>query len=132
MVLIFNFVVGGIILNAQYSSEQIAGLLSLQMPALGLSPAFLLALGVPLLVILFGNIYCGYICPLGALQELFSYIIPERFKGPIQPGKMKKARFVKYVVLFVLITAFFVSRNHTAFAPDPLVSFFNRQSEVEN
>ncbi len=131
-VLILNLVVGGIIFNAQYSSEQVAALLSLQTPALGLSPAFLLALGVPLLVILFGNIYCGYLCPFGALQELLSYIIPERFKGPIQPDKMKKARFVKYVVLFVLITAFFISRNHTAFTSDPLVSFFNLQSAIEN
>ncbi|MHC4791136.1 MAG: FMN-binding protein, partial [Planctomycetota bacterium] len=58
-VLSFNLTAGGVILNTQYSSEQIATLLSFQTPALGLTGAFLLALAVPLLVAIFGNIYCG-------------------------------------------------------------------------
>lgn len=37
---------------------------------------------------------------------------------------MKKARFVKYVVLFVLIIVFFVSRNRTTLAVDPLIKIF--------
>jgi len=42
-VLCLNLVVGGIVLNAQYSSEQMATVLSLQSPALGLSGAFVLS-----------------------------------------------------------------------------------------
>ncbi len=124
-VLCFNFVVGGIILNAQYSSEQIASILSLQTPALVLSGAFLLVIGIPLLIIFFGNIFCGYICPFGALQELLGYIVPERFKPTISKEAMQKARFVKYAVLFVAITVFFISRNRTTLGADPLISIFN-------
>jgi len=123
--LIFNLVLGGIILNTQYSSEQIATLLSVHTPALKLTGAFLLVIGVPFFVIIFGNIYCGYICPFGAAQELLGYVLPGRFKQPIQAESMQKARFIKYVVLLVLIFVFFFSRNRTTLAADPLISFFN-------
>lgn len=127
-VLLFNLVLGGIILNAQYSSEQIMSLLSGHVPALRLTGAFLLVIAVPILVIIFGNIYCGYICPFGALQELLGYVVPERFKQPIQVESMRKARFIKYIVLFVLLIVFFLSRNRTTLAAEPLISIFNFSS----
>ncbi|MHC4657658.1 MAG: 4Fe-4S binding protein [Planctomycetota bacterium] len=124
-VLCFNLVAGGLILNAQYSTEQIATVLSLHTPAIALSGAFLLVVGVPLLVVIFGNIYCGYICPFGAAQELLGYMLPRRFRQPVSTEKMQKARFVKYAVLLVLIVVFFLSRNRTTLAADPLISIFN-------
>ena len=127
MVLVFNLIVGGIVLNAQYSSEQIATMLSYQMPTLALTGTFLLVIGVPLLGLFFGNIYCGYICPFGAAQELVSYIVPNKFKQLISTGKMQKARFIKYIVLFALLIFFFVSRNRETLASDPLIGVFNFQ-----
>ncbi|MHC4543093.1 MAG: 4Fe-4S binding protein [Planctomycetota bacterium] len=126
-VLCLNLVVGGIILNTQYSSEQIASILSLQTPAVGLSGACLLAIGIPILVIFFGNLYCGYICPFGAVQELLGYVVPERFKHTISVESMQKARFVKYGVLLVVIIVFFFSRNRSTLVADPLISIFNFQ-----
>lgn len=125
VVLCFDLIVGGIILNAQYSSDQIMTLLSLYVPPVGLSGTFLLVAGVPLLVIIFGNIYCGYICPFGAVQELLCYIIPRRFKPTLSVESMQKTGFVKYVVLLVLIVVFFVSRNKTTLAADPLITTFS-------
>jgi len=127
-VLVLNLVVGGIVLNAQYSSEQIATVLSLHAPVAGLTGAFILVAGIPLLVVLFGNIYCGYLCPFGAAQELLSYLVPQRFKQPLSTESMRKARFIKYVVLFVLIMVFFISRNRTTLASDPLIGIFNLRS----
>ena len=124
VVLAGSCVIGGFVLNAQYSTEQIATILSLHMPAFGLSGAFILAAGIPVLVAIFGNIYCGYICPFGAAQELLSYVIPRRFKKPLTIDKMQKARFVKYAILFLLIAGFFVSRDRTTLSADPLVSVF--------
>ncbi len=124
-VLCLNLALGGIVLNTQYSSEQIATLLSGYTPAIKLTGTFLLVIGVPLLVIIFGNIYCGYICPFGAAQELLGYVLPERFKHPIPTESMQKARFVKYVVLLILIITFFICRDRTTLAADPLISIFN-------
>ena len=125
IVLILNLAIGGIWLNAQYSSEQIASILSWHIPAVGSSGVFLLVVGVPLMVIVFGNIYCGYICPFGAMQELLGYLIPRRFKKPLAAETMKKARFLKYIILLLLILVFFLSRNRTTLATDPLISVFN-------
>jgi len=124
-VLCLNLVAGGIILNTQYSSEQTASILSLQTPTLGLTGAFLLAVGIPLLIIFFGNIFCGYICPFGAAQELLGYVVPEKLKPTISPETMQKGRFVKYVILLVIIIVFFFSRNRTTLGADPLISIFN-------
>lgn len=127
-VLCFNLIVGGVILNAQYSSEQIATILSLHTPAIGLSGVFILAIGIPLLVIIFGNIYCGYICPFGAAQELVGFITTGKLKPTLPIEGMRRARFVKYVILFILVMVFFVSRNRTTLSADPLVSVFSLQS----
>jgi len=124
-VLLLNLLVGGIILNSQYATEQIATVLSLHTPSLSLSGAFLLVVGIPLLVIIFGNIYCGYICPFGVAQELLGYVLPERFKDRLSTEKMQKARVFKYAILFVLVIVFFVSRNRTTLVADPLISIFN-------
>ncbi|MHC4238981.1 MAG: 4Fe-4S binding protein [Planctomycetota bacterium] len=131
-VLALNLVAGGIILNAQYSTEQMSTILSLHAPAIALSGAFLLAIGVLLLVVVFGNIYCGYVCPFGAAQELLGYVLPRRFKLPLSREKMQKARFLKYVILFVLIILFFTSRNRTTLAVDPLISIFNLRFALDN
>ncbi len=127
VVLLLTFVAGGIVLNAQYSSEQVATLLSLNTPAVGLTGVFLLAVGVPVLVLLFGNLYCGYVCPFGAAQELLGYVWPQRAKVTALPEEMRPARFVKYLVLGVLVVAFFLSRDRRTLAGDPLVSVFALQ-----
>jgi len=124
-VLCVNVVIGGVILNVQYSSEQIATLLSLHSPGIGLLGAFLLVAGVPLIALMFGNIYCGYICPFGAAQELIGHFVPKKIKPAISKETMQKARFIKYIVLFVLIAVFFVSRNRTTLAADPLIAIFS-------
>ena len=124
LVLCLSLSIGGIWLNAQYSSEQIVTLLSGHTPALAATGAFLLVVVIPLLVIIFGNLYCGYICPFGAAQELIGYLLHGRFKPSISKESMRKARFVKYVILLVVVIVFFASRDRTTLAADPLISIF--------
>jgi len=124
-ILVMTVVVGGIVLNTQYSTEQAMNLLSGQLPSFALSGVFLLAVGVPILVVIFGNYYCGYICPFGAVQELAGYILPQRFRPPIPKDTMHWARFIKYIVLFVLVCMFFAFRNHAALTSDPLIEAFS-------
>lgn len=125
LVLAVTLAVGGFLLNAQYSIEQVAAVLSLRLPAAGVTSAFLLVAGVPILVLFFGNIYCGYVCPFGALQELLGYVLPGKFKPKVPAETMRWGRFVKYIVLFVLVTAFFLSRDKMTLSAEPLISAFN-------
>jgi len=124
VVLCLSLGIGGIWLNAQYSSEQIVTILSGHTPAVAVTGAFLFIIGIPLLVIIFGNLYCGYICPFGAAQELLGYILPGRFKPRISNESMRKARFVKYVILLIVVIVFFASRDRTTLVADPLISVF--------
>ncbi len=125
VILCLSLVVGGLWLNAQYSSEQIVTILSWHTPSIALTGAFLFVVGVPLLVIIFGNLYCGYICPFGAAQELIGYVMPARFRQSISTESMRKARFVKYVILLVVIVVFFASRDRTTLVADPLIAVFS-------
>ena len=106
---------------------QITNILSLNTPAAAFSIAFLVAAAVPVLVLLFGNIYCGYLCPFGALQELLSLTIPRNLKLKLPVNTVRKLSFVKYVLLFIFIIAFFVSANQATLSADPLVSIFSRR-----
>ena len=126
-VLVFNAVVGGIILNIQYSTDQVTSFLSGQNYLPQLTGVFLLIAVVPLLILLFGNIYCGYLCPFGAVQELIGFIVPDKWKLPLSYEAMRRARFMKYVVLFILVMAFSISRSKSILLPDPLISVFNLQ-----
>lgn len=55
-------------------------------------------LALLLLTLLFGRIYCGALCPLGILQELFMFCIPRR-------QKFQEKTFYKYF-LMVLVFGF--------------------------
>ncbi len=125
LIILLNFIVGGIALNAQFSTEQVVSLLSLAVPLAVPTGIFILTIGVPLLAIVFGNIYCGYLCPFGALQEFIGYMLLARFRPVLSREQMRKGRFVKFIVLFVLIVAFFISRNHNTLAVDPLIKAFS-------
>jgi predicted membrane-bound spermidine synthase/Na+-translocating ferredoxin:NAD+ oxidoreductase RnfG subunit len=128
VVLVLTFVLGGLVLNVQYSTEQIVTVLSWNTPAAGLAGAFLLAVGVPILVLLFGNLYCGYLCPSRAAQELLGYVLPRRLRPTPERSEMRVARFIKCVVLTILLVGFFIARDRRTLAGDPLTSIFALRS----
>jgi hypothetical protein len=87
---------------------------------------------VPVLVLLFGNLYCGYVCPFGAAQELLGFLLPKRARVVPLPAEMRLARFIKYLVLGVLVVAFFLSHDRRTLGGDPLVSVFGLRSAPSN
>ncbi len=130
--LVFTAAVGGIWLNRQYSTDHVVRLLSGQ-GLLGspIANACLL-LGTPLVILLLGNIYCGYLCPFGALQELLGLVLPKRFKAKPSLPTMTAARFVKHGVLFSLVIVFFTTGSKRFLELDPLTLAFNRQFWTES
>ena len=123
--LVVALLVTGLWLNLQYSTQQVFSLLSLQLPAFGLSAAFFTVVIVPALVLLLGNIYCGYICPFGALQELLGDLKGRKVSS--DPGKeiWRWGRGVKYALLALLAVAFALTRDPGVLQGDPLITFFS-------
>jgi ferredoxin len=67
--------------------------------------SFTLLLAVLLAALLFRRSFCGNICPLGTLQELFGKIGTKLFRKPLKlpPPIDRTVRFLKYAVLGVFV-----------------------------
>ncbi len=91
------------------------------------SRTFLLSSSVALLLILaaviFGRAWCGWICPLGTILDIFSL---DRWRGE-RPPPSESWRKAKYMLL-LLILAGAALGNLTLLALDPLTIFFRSLS----
>jgi len=78
-----------------------------------------------LVTLLFGRVVCGWVCPMGAIQQFFSWVFKKaKFLRPKKPAS--GGLWVKYAVLsFVLVAAIF-GLNLAGYL-DPL-SFLTRTS----
>lgn len=84
-----------------------------------------LALITVLLTLLFGRAWCGWLCPLGTMLDLFPL---RRWRGrlPVVPEVWRKAKYV--LVLTILLAA--LLGNQTLVFLDPLTIFFRTLSSA--
>ncbi len=93
------------------------------------SSSFILAIISAVTALLFGAVFCGYICPFGAFQEwigrLGRKLFPKIYNRAV-PAKLDKAlRYIRYIVLVMVVyntaaTAKLVFQN-----ADPFYALFN-------
>ena len=89
--------------------------------------ALLLSVITLVLTLLFGRFVCGWVCPLGALHQFFSFIFKKsRLLKPRRDDQMSLAP--KYFVLILVLAAAIFSVNLVGYL-DPL-SFLYRSSAV--
>lgn len=82
-----------------------------------------LAGGVVVTSVLFGRLFCGYLCPFGALHELCGRLTRGRFE---LSGKLaRRLRYVKYVVLFAAPALFLATGRVSAAAVEPFGTLFS-------
>jgi NosR/NirI family nitrous oxide reductase transcriptional regulator len=85
--------------------------------------AQLILLSIPVISTLFwGRLFCGWVCPMGAVQQLLyrkemAYKIPPRVHDVL--------KYLKYAVLLGLIIAVFISGKAIFAEVDPFKSLFN-------
>ncbi|MBI2437847.1 MAG: 4Fe-4S binding protein [Lentisphaerae bacterium] len=116
----------GVALNVQYSSAHMFSLLGLKLPAPAGNEAFLLIVILPVIILLFGNIYCGYLCPFGALQELIGEVRPPALDTNPSKQVWRYGRFTKFVILFLLVLWFATSLSPALASHDPLTTIFSK------
>ena len=78
--------------------------------------------GVLIVSALWGQVFCGFMCPFGALQEVLA-IRPLRQRAS---RRVEQAgRYVKFVIPALLMSLFFVTGDTIWFSYSPLQSFFS-------
>lgn len=95
-----------------------------------LSGMVLIFLVMSVLSIVFRRAYCGYICPMGTLQELASIIgrkiLPRKVGAARVPGKADKVlRWAKYGVLASYVIGAAIVGGHWMLPGDPFIVLIN-------
>ncbi|GEM_PF-4192802 len=108
--------VGGLWLNSQLTLGELLRWIWGGMPAA--NQMLLATLGVALLaMLLFGNLFCGYLCPFGALQELISSV---GLSWRVRDGVERRLRALKYVVAILAMLLALLAGVDVAFGFDVL------------
>ena len=56
--------------------------------------------------VLWGRVFCGFLCPFGALQDFIDWIVPKRFQRKVPAAIHDRALYIKYGILaLILVTA---------------------------
>jgi ferredoxin/Na+-translocating ferredoxin:NAD+ oxidoreductase RnfG subunit len=53
--------------------------------------------------LVWGRVFCGFLCPFGALQDLIDRAVPKRFQRPLPQPLHDRAVWIKYGVLAVIL-----------------------------
>jgi len=102
-VVFLGFIDRGFLSVSHISSAIVVG------PGLFLSDLSLLILVLftAVTTLLWGRVFCGYLCPFGVLQDLLDRFVPRRFKKRMPHWIHRRAVWVKYAILaLVLVPAF--------------------------
>ncbi|MFH0754351.1 MAG: FMN-binding protein [Candidatus Omnitrophota bacterium] len=127
-VLLGGMVYFGIIHHSMLSILQIT------QAGLGFSPGFTentfwwMLLGISFLSALFiGRIYCGYLCPFAAIQEILFFLkIRRSTTAPvITPAIDQQSRIIKYILLFLIMGLALLFNSSAAGNIEPFITLFS-------
>ncbi|TFF98042.1 MAG: 4Fe-4S binding protein [Promethearchaeota archaeon] len=107
---IVSIVIAGIILggipNAVMPIQQILAVMGSPIPLISIIPMIIILGSLLLSSVFIGRVFCGYACPVGALQELISKI---QFKSNLKDQKkIKYTLNIPYNIARVIRWAFFI------------------------
>ena len=91
------------------SISHVTGLVWVGLSAIRSDPALLvLSVFTLVTVLVWGRLFCGFLCPFGALQDIIDRFVPRRIKRELPRGAHRAASKVKYVILVVIMGAAFI------------------------
>lgn len=53
--------------------------------------------------LMWGRVFCGYLCPFGALQDILDRIVPDRFRRELPRAVHERALWLKYGILVLIL-----------------------------
>ena len=88
------------------SISHVTGLVWVGPSAIMSDPALLILVAFTVAtVLLWGRVFCGYLCPFGALQDFIDHVVPRRWKREPPRGAHAAAWKLKYVILTLIVGA---------------------------
>ena len=115
----------GFVYNFQLSILNLSAILSLK-PSISLSFWLLFGLSVVTAPIL-GRVYCNWICPFGAVQEITHRILPRKGKAP--PAH-RNVEILKLVILWETTLAAILTSNLMYADYEPFMTLFARRGPI--
>jgi ferredoxin len=122
-----GFVYFGILTHTMLSIIQVA------QAGLGHAPAYTtdplwwaLILFTLISTFIVGRIYCGSLCPFASIQEILFLLTPHKhpLKERVTPNIDRKARLIKYALLFIITAVCLLLGNASAANIEPFVTLF--------
>lgn len=114
----------GLAYNTLVTEFDLGQVLAGKMPSLLANPAWsLLAIFAVATTLAWGPVYCGYVCPFGALQELLSRLgwhLGVRRSSRTALVVEEKTRAVKYLLLGVILVAYATSGDLRWLSANPM------------
>ncbi len=123
LTLIVGFFYLGVYKGMLYSISHIKQVITGTLPAFELAPLlwiFLVLILVSLL--LCGRLYCGYLCPFGAIQEVLALLSPWRLATPTRRDRVLK--WMKFLLLGMLAVFGFVYKHYEVSHFEPFAVAF--------
>jgi polyferredoxin len=81
--------------------------------------------------LLWGRVFCGFLCPFGVLQDLIEHIVPKKLRRKLPRPVHESAVFLKYGVLGVILVPAIAGSDASIFQyfePFGTVFFFSSSS----
>ncbi|MEQ1857105.1 MAG: 4Fe-4S binding protein [Longimicrobiales bacterium] len=66
-------------------------------------PLLIMVAFTALALLLWGRVFCGYLCPFGALQDVIDRLVPARLKRELPRGAHRLALKSKYFILAIIL-----------------------------
>ncbi|MSR36008.1 MAG: 4Fe-4S binding protein [Gemmatimonadetes bacterium] len=78
-------------------------------------PLLLLVAFTVVTTLLWGRVFCGYLCPFGALQDFMEHIVPKKLRKKLPHPTHESGLYAKYAILGVIVLWSFVDKESSIF-----------------
>jgi polyferredoxin len=94
-------------------------------------PLLLIVAFTLITTLVWGRVFCGFLCPFGALQDFIDQFVPEALKRPLPQAVHDKAVYAKYGVLAVIVLPALAGSRVSLYQYfEPFGTVFFRSSDV--